>query len=133
MFAASCSLLQPLYLSLFQMSHNHTPATPEAAPVDENQLIAERREKLKVMRERQAAGQGVAFPNDFKPAHHAATLHELHGDKTAELLTEEGQFTKVAGRMMLKRVMGKASFATLQDSTGRIQICLLYTSDAADD
>jgi lysyl-tRNA synthetase class 2 len=104
------------------MSNNNTPATPEAAPVDENQLMAERREKLKVMRARQAAGQGVAFPNDFKPAHHAATLHELHGDKTAEVLTEEGQFTKVAGRMMLKRVMGKASFATLQDSTGRIQI-----------
>ena len=74
------------------MSNNNTPATPEAAPVDENQLIAERREKLKAMRERQAAGQGVAFPNDFKPAHHAATLHELHGDKTAEVLTEEGQF-----------------------------------------
>ena len=104
------------------MSNNNTPATPEAAPVDENQLMAERREKLKVMRERQAAGQGVAFPNDFKPAHHAATLHELHGDKAAEVLTEEGQFAKVAGRMMLKRVMGKASFATLQDSTGRIQI-----------
>jgi lysyl-tRNA synthetase class 2 len=104
------------------MSNNNTPATIEAAPVDENQLIAERREKLKVMRERQAAGQGVAFPNDFKPAHHAATLQELHGDKTSEVLTEEGHFAKVAGRMMLKRVMGKASFATLQDSSGRIQI-----------
>ncbi|WP_408598316.1 lysine--tRNA ligase [Limnohabitans sp.] len=96
--------------------------TPEAAPVDENQLIAERRDKLKAIRERQAQGLGVAFPNDFKPAHHAATLHELHGDKTAEVLTQEGQLAKVAGRMMLKRVMGKASFATLQDSTGRIQI-----------
>jgi lysyl-tRNA synthetase class 2 len=104
------------------MSTNNTPATPEAVHVDENQLMAERREKLKVMRERQAAGHGVAFPNDFKPAHHAATLHELHGDKTLEVLTQEGQFAKVAGRMMLKRVMGKASFATLQDSTGRIQI-----------
>ncbi|WP_310626058.1 lysine--tRNA ligase [Limnohabitans sp.] len=104
------------------MPTNHTPSASEAAPVDENQLMAERREKLKVMRDRQAAGQGAAFPNDFKPAHHAATLHELHGDKTVEVLTEEGQFAKVAGRMMLKRVMGKASFATLQDSTGRIQI-----------
>ena len=104
------------------MSNTHTPTAPEAAPVDENQLIAERREKLKAIRERQAQGLGVAFPNDFKPAHHAATLHELHGDKTAEVLTEEGQLAKVAGRMMLKRVMGKASFATLQDSTGRIQI-----------
>ena len=104
------------------MSTTHTPTTPEAAPLDENQLIAERRDKLKAIRERQAQGLGVAFPNDFKPAHHAATLHELHGDKTAEVLTQEGQLAKVAGRMMLKRVMGKASFATLQDSTGRIQI-----------
>jgi len=63
------------------MSNNNSPATPEAAPVDENQLIAERREKLKAIRARQAQGQGVAFPNDFKPAHHAATLHELHGEK----------------------------------------------------
>jgi lysyl-tRNA synthetase class 2 len=104
------------------MSHNTPPTASEAAPVDENQLIAERREKLKAIRERQAQGHGVAFPNDFKPAHHATTLHELHGDKTSEVLTEEGQFAKVAGRMMLKRVMGKASFATLQDSTARIQI-----------
>jgi lysyl-tRNA synthetase class 2 len=99
------------------MSNNNTPSASEATPVDENQLLAERREKLKVMRERQAAGQGVAFPNDFKPAHHAATLHELHGDKTAEVWTEEGQFAKVAGRMMLKRVMGKASFATIRSNT----------------
>jgi len=104
------------------MSNNNTPATPESTPVDENQLIAERREKLKVMRERQAQGLGVAFPNDFKPEHHAFNLHALHGDKSPEALVEEGQFAKVAGRMMLKRVMGKASFATLQDSTGRIQI-----------
>jgi lysyl-tRNA synthetase class 2 len=103
------------------MSNNNT-ATPESAPLDENQLIAERREKLKVMRERQTKGLGVAFPNDFKPAHHAKNLHALHGEKSPEALVEEGQFAKVAGRMMLKRVMGKASFATLQDSTGRIQI-----------
>ena len=93
-----------------------------AAPIDENQLIAERREKLKTLRQRQADGQGIAFPNDFKPAHHAATLHETHGDKTPDHLVAEGQIARVAGRMMLKRVMGKASFATLQDSTGRIQI-----------
>jgi len=107
------------------MSNNNTPATPESAPVDENQLIAERREKLKVMRERQAQGLGVAFPNDFKPAHHASNLHALHGEKTPEALVEEGQFAKVAGRMMLKRLMGKASFATLQDSSGRIQIYIV--------
>ncbi|MBU3654419.1 MAG: lysine--tRNA ligase, partial [Limnohabitans sp.] len=107
------------------MSDNRStaPAAETAAPaVDENQLIAERREKLKALRQRQAEGQGVAFPNDFKPAHHAATLHETHGDKTPDHLVAEGQIARVAGRMMLKRVMGKASFATLQDSTGRIQI-----------
>jgi lysyl-tRNA synthetase, class II len=77
------------------------------------------------MRERQAQGLGVAFPNDFKPAHHASNLHALHGDKSTEALKDEGQFAKVAGRMMLKRLMGKASFATLQDSTGRIQIYIV--------
>ena len=46
-----------------------------ATAIDDNQLIAERREKLKALRQRQADGQGIAFPNDFKPAHHAATLH----------------------------------------------------------
>ena len=107
------------------MSNNNSPATPESAPVDENQLIAERREKLKVMRDRQVQGLGVAFPNDFKPAHHAFNLHALHGEKSPEALVEEGQFAKVAGRMMLKRLMGKASFATLQDSTGRIQIYIV--------
>lgn len=77
------------------------------------------------MRDRQVQGLGVAFPNDFKPAHHAFNLHALHGEKSPEALVEEGQFAKVAGRMMLKRLMGKASFATLQDSTGRIQIYIV--------
>ena len=75
-----------------------------AAPIDENQLIAERREKLKALRQRQADGQGIAFPNDFKPAHHAATLHETHGDKTPDHLVAEGQIARVAGRMMLKQI-----------------------------
>jgi lysyl-tRNA synthetase, class II len=97
------------------------PASEAPAP-DENQLIAERRDKLKALRARQQQGLGVAFPNDFKPAHHAGVLHETHGPKTPEHLVEEGQLARVAGRMMLKRVMGKASFATLQDSSGRIQI-----------
>jgi lysyl-tRNA synthetase, class II len=101
------------------MSDNNTPAPP---PADENQLIAERREKLKALREAQRQGQGVAFPNDFKPGHRAADLLAHHGAKTPELLAEEKLPASVAGRMMLKRVMGKASFATLQDSTGRFQI-----------
>jgi lysyl-tRNA synthetase class 2 len=96
------------------------PSTP--APVDENQLILERREKLKALRQQQAEGKGVAFPNDFKPADHAADLFAAHAGQTPEGLIEQGTVAKIAGRMMLKRVMGKASFATLQDSTGRIQL-----------
>ena len=100
------------------MSENTT--SPE--PQDENQLIAERRDKLSAMRARQAQGGPVAFPNDFKPAHHADALHTAHGGKTAETLVEEKHVVRIAGRMVLKRVMGKASFATLQDSTGRMQV-----------
>ncbi len=95
---------------------------PAAAPVDENQLISERREKLKVLRDAQRQGKGVAFPNDFKPGHRAAHLVEHHDGKTPEKLADEGIFASVAGRMMLKRVMGKASFATIQDATGKFQL-----------
>jgi lysyl-tRNA synthetase class 2 len=105
------------------MSEQH--ATPDTAPQDENQLIAERREKLKALRQAQAEGKGVAFPNDFKPAHHAQALHAQHGETAAEAFTAEGAArvqVSVAGRMMLKRVMGKASFATVQDGSGRIQV-----------
>jgi len=96
--------------------------TPSPEHQDENQLIAERREKLSAMRTRQAQGGPVAFPNDFKPAHHADALHTAHGAKTAEVLAEEKHAVRIAGRMVLKRVMGKASFATLQDSTGRMPV-----------
>jgi lysyl-tRNA synthetase class 2 len=91
-------------------------------PTDENQLIAERREKLKAMREAHKQGQGVAFPNDFKPGHRAARLQEHHGAKSPQQLEQESIRASVGGRMMLKRVMGKASFATIQDATGRFQI-----------
>lgn len=91
-------------------------------PVDENQLIAERRDKLKTLRDAHRQGQGPAFPNDFKPADRALALHEAHDGKTAEQLEAEGATARIAGRMMLKRVMGKASFATVQDQGGRIQI-----------
>ena len=96
--------------------------TPSPEHQDENQLIAERREKLSAMRTRQALGGPVAFPNDFKPAHHADALHTAHGGKNAETLLAEKHTVRIAGRMVLKRVMGKASFATLQDSTGRMQV-----------
>ena len=97
------------------MSDNNTP-------IDENQLVAERREKLKALRAAQKQGKGVAFPNDFKPTDHAAQLHSVHGEATAEALEAGATTARIAGRMMLKRVMGKASFATVQDQSGRIQI-----------
>ena len=110
------------------------PTTAAATPAsDENQLIAERREKLRHLRERQTQGQGVAFPNDFKPLHRAAALHEQYGATESEVLQAQAVAVSVAGRMMLKRMMGKASFATLQDGSlgetaGRIQ--LYVTRDA---
>ncbi len=91
---------------------------------DDNQLMQERRDKLKALRQQQAEGQGVAFPNDFKPTDHAADLVAAYAQQESDALMLQGIEAKVAGRMMLKRVMGKASFATLQDSTGRIQIYL---------
>src|SRR3569832_1784201 len=100
------------------MTEQDRPAPPQ----DENQLIAERREKLKALREAQKQGGTVAFPNDFKPGHRAAALQEHHGAKKPAHLEQEKVSASVAGRMMLKRVMGKASFATLQDATGRFQI-----------
>ena len=94
----------------------------QTAPVDENQLIHERREKLKAIRQAQVDGKGVAFPNDFKPADRASKLLAAFNDESKEELDPQKIVASVAGRMMLKRVMGKASFATLQDSTGQIQI-----------
>ncbi|MBC7992659.1 MAG: lysine--tRNA ligase [Rhizobacter sp.] len=93
---------------------------------DDNQLIAERREKLAAIRK-----QGVAFPNDFKPKHHAAELSRQFGALDNETLEPQGVPVSVAGRLMLKRVMGKASFGTLQDGSGRIQ--LFVTKDALGD
>ena len=90
---------------------------------DDNQLIAERREKLAALRR-----AGVAFPNDFKPQHRAGDLHHRHGQMPNEELEPKAIAVSVGGRMMLKRVMGKAAFATLQDATGRVQ--LYVTQDA---
>ncbi|MBV8621204.1 MAG: lysine--tRNA ligase, partial [Curvibacter sp.] len=105
------------------MSENQASSAPHATPAqDENQLIAERREKLKALREAQARGEGVAFPNDFKPGHHAEALHAAYGHSEAEGLEAQPITVSVAGRMMLKRVMGKASFATVLDASGRIQL-----------
>ncbi|MBZ5791532.1 lysine--tRNA ligase [Burkholderia contaminans] len=90
--------------------------TQPAVTADENQIIAERREKLRALRE-----QGVAYPNDFRPEHHAADLQAKFADSDKATLEANPVEVSVAGRMMLKRVMGKASFATVQDGSGQIQ------------
>ncbi|UTP23328.1 lysine--tRNA ligase [Burkholderia sp. FXe9] len=90
--------------------------TQPAVTADENQIISERREKLRALRE-----QGVAYPNDFRPEHHAADLQAKFADSDKATLEANPVEVSVAGRMMLKRVMGKASFATVQDGSGQIQ------------
>jgi lysyl-tRNA synthetase class 2 len=89
---------------------------------DENHLIAERRAKLQALRE-----QGIAFPNDFRRADYAGDLQSEYADEeawTTAKLDELGRRVAVAGRLMLKRVMGKASFVTIQDMSGQLQLFL---------
>lgn len=86
--------------------------------VDENHVIAERREKLKAIRDNVAIHGGAAFPNDFKPQHKAADLVASYAEFENEAFEATPVDVVVAGRMMLKRVMGKASFATIQDGSG---------------
>ncbi|HEY7377655.1 MAG TPA: lysine--tRNA ligase [Steroidobacteraceae bacterium] len=86
---------------------------------DENKLIAERRTKLQQLRQ-----QGMAYPNDFRRDVLAGQLHTAFDQKSAEWLEQNPHAVSVGGRMMLRRVMGKASFAQLQDRTGEIQLFL---------
>jgi len=90
-------------------------------PVDENRIMAERRAKLAALR-----AEGPAYPNDFFRTHMALSLDEAHGETANEELEAAQVLVTVAGRLMFKRVMGKASFGVLQDGSGRIQI---YVSD----
>ena len=90
---------------------------------EENKLIEERREKLNALR-----AKGIAFPNDFRRAQYMGDLASQYGSLDKAALETQNVSVSVAGRMMLKRVMGKASFATLQDGTGRLQI---YVSNDA--
>ncbi|MGY3264819.1 lysine--tRNA ligase [Lysobacter sp. HA35] len=94
-------------------------ATP---PTDENFLIAERRAKLAQLR-----ANGIAFPNDFKRAHYAGDLQGEFADAeqwTAEALEAAPRRVALGGRVLLKRDMGKAGFAQIQDESGRVQLWL---------
>ena len=86
---------------------------------DENQLIAQRREKLHAWRE-----TGHAFPNDFRRTHRAGELHRLYGEQDKQALESLGVETAVCGRLMAKRVQGKVSFAGLKDGSGGVQLFL---------
>ena len=102
-----------------------TESSPQT-PADENALIAERRSKLAALRE-----GGVAFPNDFRRRDHAGDLQAEYADGerwTGEALEAEGRRVSLAGRMLAKRVMGKAAFAQVQDVSGRIQLFLQSTA-----
>ena len=85
--------------------------------VDENSIISERRSKLEELRK-----SGIAFPNQFKPENLSSDLHKNYDEDDKETLEKKGIEVSVSGRMMLKRVMGKASFASIQDNNGRIQL-----------
>jgi lysyl-tRNA synthetase class 2 len=94
--------------------------------IDENHLIAERRAKLTALR-----GQGIAYPNDFRRTDHAQDLQDMYADAvrwTSEALEGDGKQVALAGRLLAKRVMGKAAFAQIQDVSGRIQLFLQSTT-----
>jgi lysyl-tRNA synthetase class 2 len=84
---------------------------------EENEIIALRKARLAELR-----SEGNPFPNDFRRKHQADELHSAYGGKTKQELQDELVSTAVAGRIVLRRLMGKASFVTLQDVSGRIQL-----------
>ena len=89
----------------------------KAPEQDENHIIAERRAKLAEWR-----ATGKAYPNDFSRENTAGKIAEVYASKSAEELEAAPVEVKVAGRVMLKRVMGKASFISISDLSGRIQL-----------
>lgn len=99
-----------------------TSIASDATAENENRLIAERRQKLAALR-----ASGSAFPNDVQRRDYAGDLQAEYADAdrwTASALEESNRKLALAGRLLAKRVMGKASFAQLQDTSGRIQLFL---------
>ncbi len=103
------------------IAHSNPDANPDSAGpsigADDNKLTAQRREKLAALR-----AQGSAFPNDFRRDALAADLHTAFGGQSPAELDETPRRVTIAGRLMSRRVMGKASFSHLQDMSGRIQL-----------
>ncbi|WP_338911548.1 lysine--tRNA ligase [Mycetohabitans rhizoxinica] len=109
------------------MTEKNSNAAQAGIDSGDNAIIAERRDKLRALRE-----QGIAYPNDFRPEHSAADLHARFADTDKNALEALALNVSIAGRMMLKRIMGKASFATVQDGTGQIQFFITPADVGAD-
>ncbi|WP_338859922.1 lysine--tRNA ligase [Mycetohabitans rhizoxinica] len=109
------------------MTEKNSNAAQAGIDSGDNAIIAERRDKLRALRE-----QGIAYPNDFRPEHSAADLHTRFADTDKNALEALALNVSIAGRMMLKRIMGKASFATVQDGTGQIQFFITPADVGAD-
>ncbi|MEO1878719.1 MAG: OB-fold nucleic acid binding domain-containing protein, partial [Methylococcales bacterium] len=84
---------------------------------DEQEQIKQRRAKLALLRD-----NGIAFPTDFRRNEVSSELLAAHNEKTKEELEEQAVRVKVAGRIMTRRIMGKASFCHIQDMSGKIQL-----------
>jgi lysyl-tRNA synthetase class 2 len=99
---------------------NDDPGNAPDAPVDENKLVAERREKLRALH-----AKGIAFPNDFQPDAFAGDLQREYADAdkwNADAIAASSRRVRVAGRVMAKRGQGKVSFIPIRDFTGEIQL-----------
>ena len=94
---------------------------------EERDVLLNRRAKKQAWLEK-----SKVYPNDFRRLALAAELQDQHVDKDKAALAEAGIRTAVAGRVMLRRVMGKASFVTLQDVSGQIQ-CYLTKNDLGEE
>ncbi len=103
------------------------PTLPPEVPADENRLIVERRSKLDALR----VNGGIAFPNDFRPDTFAGDIQAEFADAEtwhAAAFDTLGRSVRVAGRLMAKRVMGKASFVQIRDQTGDLQLFLQHST-----
>jgi len=101
-------------------------------PVDENKLIAERRGKLAQLREAAQQAGAPAFPNDFRRNALAAQLHDAFGEHEGAWFDANPTHVSVGGRILFKRLMGKASFVKIADRTGQIQLFLQQESLGAE-
>ena len=85
--------------------------------LDTNEQIAQRKRKLQQIRQ-----ERQAFPNTFKRTDLAHIIHLTHDAKTNEVLEQEHNQVSIAGRIMMRRLMGKASFVHIQDVSGMLQL-----------